>query len=51
MSTSAWIFVGLGIALVLYVLSMRLFMRESRELEEYIDRSKLRPWQDAENED
>ena len=49
MSTSAWIFVGLGIALVLYVLSMRLFMRESRELEEHIDRAKLRPWQEDED--
>ena len=46
MSTAAWGGLVLVVIVVLYVLSMRLFFREGRELEKHIDYSKIRPPQD-----
>ncbi|MHB8353064.1 MAG: hypothetical protein ACYDCF_01320 [Burkholderiales bacterium] len=46
MSTAAWLGIGAAVILVLYVLIMRLFMRESRELEKHIDYRKIQPWQE-----
>ncbi len=46
MSTAAWLGIGAAVILVLYVLIMRLFMRESRELAQRIDYRKIKPWQE-----
>ncbi len=43
--------IALGVALVvvvLYVLVMRIFFRESRELDRHIDYSKVKEWKDDE---
>ncbi len=48
MSTAAWGSLIVAVILVLYVLVMRLFFREGRELEKQIDYSKIRPPQDEE---
>lgn len=43
--------IALGVALVvvvLYVLVMRIFFRESRELDRHIDYSKMKEWKDDE---
>ena len=50
MSTAAWGGLIVIVILVLYVLVMRLFFREGRELEKRIDYSKIRPPQDEESE-
>ena len=46
MSTAAWGGLIVVIIIVLYVLSMQLFFREGRVLEQQIDYSKIRPPQD-----
>lgn len=43
------VFIAVGVALVvvvLYVLVMRVFFRESRELDKHIDYGKMREWKD-----
>ena len=50
MSTAAWGGLIVIVTLVLYVLVMRLFFREGRELEKQIDYSKIRPSNDEESE-
>jgi hypothetical protein len=46
MSTTAWIGVGVAVILLLYVLVMRYFFRESRTLAKRINYKNIRPWQD-----
>lgn len=50
MSTAASGGLVLMVVLVLYVLIMRVFFREGRALENQIDFSKIRPWQDEESD-
>jgi low affinity Fe/Cu permease len=52
MNTTIWIVLGVAAALVLvYLLVMRVFYRQSRALDRQIDYSKMRPWtgDDGEN--
>jgi low affinity Fe/Cu permease len=45
-----WIAVGVAIVVVvLYVLVMRVFFRESKELDKKIDYSKMKEWKDDED--
>ena len=47
MSTTAWIALGVAaIALVVYLLVMRVFFRQSRAADKQIDYSKIRPVKD-----
>ena len=51
MSTAAWIALALAvIAVVGYLLVMRVFLRQSRAADRQIDYSKIRPVKDDENE-
>jgi low affinity Fe/Cu permease len=52
MNTTIWIVLGVAVVLVLvYLLVMRVFYRQSRALDRQIDYSKMRPWtgNDGEN--
>ena len=50
MSDTLWIVIGVAAVLVvLYVLVMRIFFRESRELDKKIDPSKMKRWKDDDN--
>jgi low affinity Fe/Cu permease len=52
MNTTIWIVLGVAAVLVLvYLLVMRVFYRQSRALDQQIDYSKMRPWtgDDGEN--
>ncbi len=46
MSITAWIAIGAAVVLVLYLLMMRFFFRESRDLAKLINYKNIRPWQD-----
>ena len=47
MDTTLWIALGIAVgAVVWYVLAMRGFYLRSRELDQQVDRSKLKPWID-----
>jgi len=49
MDTTIWIILGATAgAVVLYLLVMRVFYRQSRELDRQVDKSKLKPWVDDE---
>ena len=42
-----WIAAGAGlVAVILYVLVMRVFFRDSKALDEKIDYAKMKPWKD-----
>ena len=45
MSPSLWIALGVAITVVLcYVLGMRVLVRKSRDIDQQIDTSRIRPW-------
>ena len=47
MSTTLWVVVAIAVAVVvLYLLTMRVFFRQSREADRQIDYSKIRPVKD-----
>ena len=47
MNTTIWIILGVAVGLVLiYLLVMRVFFRQSRVLDQQIDYSKMRQWTD-----
>ena len=47
MDTTLWIALGVAaVALVLYLVTMLGFYVRSRELDQQVDRSKLKPWID-----
>ena len=47
MSTTLWIALGVAIVVVVgYLLVMRVFVRQSREVDKQIDYSKIREWKD-----
>ena len=49
MDTTLWIALGVAVgAVVLYLLAMLGFYQRSRELDQQVDRSKLKPWVDDE---
>jgi hypothetical protein len=49
MDTTLWIALGLAVgAVVLYLLTLLGFYLRSRELDQQVDRSKLKPWVDDE---
>jgi low affinity Fe/Cu permease len=50
MNTTLWIALGVAILLVLgYLLVMRVFFRQSRDLDKQIDPSKMKKWKDDED--
>ena len=52
MSPSLWIALGVAITAVLcYVLYMRVLVRRSREIDQQVDYSKIRPWKGDEDKD
>ena len=52
MSPALWIALGVAITVVLgYVLCMRVLARQSREIDQQVDYSKIRPWKDDEGKD
>jgi hypothetical protein len=47
LSETAWIVIGAGIAIVaIYLVTMRVFFRQSRDADKKIDFSKVREWKD-----
>lgn len=46
MGTAALIGIGVAAVLVLYVLIMRHFIRETREMEKHINYREISPWQE-----
>ena len=49
MDTTLWVILAIGAAVaVLYVLVMRVFFRQSKEVDKHIDYSKMRPVKDDE---
>jgi low affinity Fe/Cu permease len=51
MTTTLWIVLAVSIIAVLtFVVAIRSLMRENREIDKKIDHSKLRPWQDDDDE-
>ena len=46
MSTIQWIVLAAIAVVVVYLLVMRVFFRESREADKHIDYSKVRAWKD-----
>lgn len=52
MSLALWITLGVAVTAVLgYVLCMRVLARNSREIDEQIDYSRIRPWKGDEGGD
>jgi hypothetical protein len=52
MSPSLWIALGVAITVgLLYVLSVRVLFRKSREIDKQIDYSRIRPWKGDEGRD
>lgn len=52
MSHSIWIALGVAITVVLcYVACMRVLVRKSREIDQQVDYSRIRPWKDDEDKD
>lgn len=52
MTTTLWIVVAVSVIAVLtFLVAMRALLRDSREIDKKIDYSKLRPWQDDEEEE
>jgi len=52
MNTSLWIALGVAVILVVgYLLVMRIFYRQSRELDKQIDYSKIKKLKDDEDKD
>ena len=52
MNPSLWIALGVAITLVLcYVVCMRVLVRRSREIDQQVDYSRIRPWKDDEGKD
>ena len=52
MNSTVWIILGAAVTLVLvYLLVMRVFFRESRALDRKIDYGKMRPWTDEDGKD
>ena len=50
MSTTLWIVIAIIAAvIVVYLLTMRVFFRQSREADKRIDFSKVREWKDDED--
>lgn len=51
MTTNLWIVLGISVLAVIgFVLVMRSQLRANKEIEKNIDYSKLRPWQDDEED-
>ena len=49
MSDNLWIFLGLAVLVVVgYFVTMRVFFKDSKELDKKIDMSKMRAWKDEE---
>ena len=46
MSTTLWLGLAAIVVVVVYLLVMRVFYRESREADKHIDYSKVRAWKD-----
>ena len=47
MSTTLWIVLGIIVAVILiYLVTMRVFFRQSRDADKKIDFSKVREWKD-----
>jgi low affinity Fe/Cu permease len=52
MNTTVWIVIGTAVMLVVvYLLVMRVFFRQSRALDREIDYSKMRAWPDEDGKD
>lgn len=52
MTKTLWIvFVISGFAIVGFIVAMRSLLRENRDIDKNIDYSKLRPWEDDEDDD
>ena len=50
MSDNLWIFLGLAVLVVVgYFVTMRVFFKDSKELDKKIDMSKMRAWKDEED--
>lgn len=50
MDTTLWIALGVAVTLVVgYLLVMRVFYRQSRELDKQVDYSKIKKWKDDED--
>jgi hypothetical protein len=50
MSTPEWIVVAAIAVVVVYLLVMRVFARDSREADKHIDYSKIKEWKDDEKD-
>lgn len=51
MTTTLWVVVAVTVVAVMaFVVAMRSLLRENREIDKKIDYSKLRPWEDDEEE-
>lgn len=47
MSTTLWIVLAVaGLVILVYLVTLRAFYRQSRELDKQIDYTKIRPWKD-----
>ena len=52
MTTTLWIVLGVSvIAVVGFAAAMRSILRENRDIDKNIDYTKLKPWEDDEDED
>ena len=52
MTTTLWIVVAVSVIAVLtFLVAMRALLRDNRAIDKKIDYSKLRPWEDDEDED
>jgi hypothetical protein len=50
MSQAFWIFAAFAaLVVVIYFVTMRVFFKESKELDKKIDPSKMKPWKDDED--
>jgi low affinity Fe/Cu permease len=51
-SPALWIALGVAITVVLcYVLGMRVLVRKSRDIDQQVDTSRIRPWKGDEGQD
>lgn len=52
MTKTLWIVLAISVIVVLtFLMAMRSLLRDNREIDKKIDYSKLRPWQDDDDDD